>query len=290
MSAKPPGGWLKIYPTGGDRRRCSRSHLRCGQRALETFPVGGAQCSGPGVSLGVCYLAGIILVSPAHLLKPYSLSYLRSVGCFSGALFLRSHFSPHFAGKFWHHCPRTGYGATLYMAAIWMKSIARKSLKVPLVLKGLLQSKPNRGFSYLIYHSVSGHLPFELDLPFPIFRRQLEFLARTGQVKGYDEALTTLQSGQKPATDAFILTFDDGYREFYTHVFPLLRDLGLPAILFVTTGFVETGVPYPILSRGCPGIHPVSWDMLGEMVELGLVTVGAHTHTHPNFPKNPQSG
>jgi peptidoglycan/xylan/chitin deacetylase (PgdA/CDA1 family) len=28
-------------------------------------------------------------------------------------------------------------------------------------------------------------------------------------------------------------------------------------------------------------VKPVTWEMLGEMAESGLVTLGAHTHTHP---------
>jgi peptidoglycan/xylan/chitin deacetylase (PgdA/CDA1 family) len=28
-------------------------------------------------------------------------------------------------------------------------------------------------------------------------------------------------------------------------------------------------------------VEPLSWEMLGEMAESGLVTLGAHTHTHP---------
>ncbi|MCL4708230.1 polysaccharide deacetylase family protein [bacterium] len=130
---------------------------------------------------------------------------------------------------------------------------------------------------------------FELDLPIALFRRQLEFLARAGGVISYDQALQALRSKPQTETDAVVLTFDDGFVNFYTHVFPILRQLGLPATLFVTTGFVETGIPYPLLHHASGAeAKPVTWDMLGEMASSGLVTIGAHTHTHVYLDNEPE--
>ncbi|OQY44892.1 MAG: hypothetical protein B6242_11625 [Anaerolineaceae bacterium 4572_78] len=81
----------------------------------------------------------------------------------------------------------------------------------------------------------------------------------------------------------FILTFDDGYENFYTHVFPLLQQFNLPAILFVPTSFIETGEHHPISQPNITNMPPVTWYMLREMIKSGLVTIGAHTHTHPNL-------
>ena len=36
-----------------------------------------------------------------------------------------------------------------------------------------------------------------------------------------------------------ILTFDDGYSNFYTNAYPLLKENKMPAVLFITTGFVQ---------------------------------------------------
>lgn len=162
-----------------------------------------------------------------------------------------------------------------------MNLLYRKLLKIPLLLYGLGQCPAESACTYLIYHSVSGRLGLELDLDCELFRRQLAFLAQTKRVISYEEAITRLQSAHPLPERAFVLTFDDGYVDFYTHVFPLLQQFQLPATLFVTTGFVEEDVPYPILNHRMTGVHPVNWEMLGEMAASKLVTLGAHTHTHP---------
>lgn len=170
-----------------------------------------------------------------------------------------------------------------------MKLFARKLLKVPLLMSDVIKPSPPTGCAFLIYHSVAGNLNFELDLPISLFRRQLEFLTRTGCVISYDDALQTLRSKGQTATDKVILTFDDGFANFYTHVFPILREFNLPATLFVTTGFVETGIPYPLLHHAsCGEVNPVTWDMLGEMASSGLVMIGAHTHTHVYLDHEPE--
>ena len=169
-----------------------------------------------------------------------------------------------------------------------MKTLIRTGIKIPALMGGLLKPDQSKGLHFLIYHGVSDQLDLELDLPFSIFRRQLEFLAQTKRVISYEAAFTFLRSGQPPPHDFFILTFDDGYLDFYTHAFPLLRKWKLPAILYITTDFIETGLPYPIMNRkGSEAAKPVTWDMLGEMIESGLVTIGAHTHTHPTLKDQP---
>jgi peptidoglycan/xylan/chitin deacetylase (PgdA/CDA1 family) len=170
-----------------------------------------------------------------------------------------------------------------------MNLFARKLLKVPLLMSDVIKPNPPAGCAFLIYHSVAGNLNFELDLPIALFRRQLEFLARTNCVISYDEALQALRAKRQAGADEVILTFDDGFANFYTHVFPMLQQLGLPATLFVTTGFVETGIPYPLLHHAtCAEVKPVTWDMLGEMASSGLVTTGAHTHTHVYLDNEPE--
>ncbi len=168
-----------------------------------------------------------------------------------------------------------------------MELAARQLLKTATLVANLFKKDDRPGYYFLIYHSLSGQLGLELDLPPALFRRQLEYLATTRPVAAYEEALAALQAGRTPPEDTFVLTFDDGYESFYRCAFPLLQQLKLPAILFVTTGFVELGRPYPLMSQSTGHLPPLNWPMLEEMLASGLVTLGAHTHTHPSLPGHP---
>ncbi len=161
-----------------------------------------------------------------------------------------------------------------------MKSLLRRFIKLPVFAGGMLFHNRKPGIFFLIFHRVTGDLPLELDLPFALFKRQMEFLKATGNVIGYDEAISMLDSGIAPSRDMFVLTFDDGFRDFYTKALPLLTDLALPATLYPSTGFMETGVPNPYGTIEQGSVRPLTWDMLGEVVSSGLVTIGGHTHTH----------
>lgn len=123
-----------------------------------------------------------------------------------------------------------------------------------------------------------------MDIPLALFRKQMEHLAATGRVISYDDALTRLLSGEALEHNLYVITFDDGFEDFYHKAFPLLRAFGLPAILFVNTGFVEEGIPYPLHIRRRRQERPVTWDMLNEMFASGLVAIGAHTHAHRELP------
>lgn len=96
--------------------------------------------------------------------------------------------------------------------------------------------------SVLIFHRVL-HVP---DVLFPgevdglAFDRLCGWLRDWFQVLPLDEAVTRLREGTLPARAAAI-TFDDGYADNLTVAAPILARHGLPATLFVATGFLDGG-------------------------------------------------
>ena len=48
-----------------------------------------------------------------------------------------------------------------------------------------------------------------------------------------------LADGVEPPSDTVVVTVDDGYRDFYRVGYPMLRKYGIPATLFVATGFID---------------------------------------------------
>jgi len=75
-----------------------------------------------------------------------------------------------------------------------------------------------------------------------------------------------------------VLTFDDGFADFYETAVPLLCRYGLTATLFVTTGWVAGG------SQRGPGSQDgsLTWDHLAGIAAAGI-EVAAHTEHHPEL-------
>lgn len=74
------------------------------------------------------------------------------------------------------------------------------------------------------------------------FERHLRYYAAHHTVMALDDAVAALRNGTLPPR-ALAITFDDGYRNNYTHAFPLLKRYSMPATVFVTTNFVVNKEP-----------------------------------------------
>lgn len=95
----------------------------------------------------------------------------------------------------------------------------------------------------LMYHGVQGEPlspPCDYVNDAVTLRRQLTYLRRHFQVLPLQEALERLRDGTLPRRAA-TLTFDDGTRNLAIHAAPVLRDLQLPAAVFLATGPMGTG-------------------------------------------------
>jgi len=71
-----------------------------------------------------------------------------------------------------------------------------------------------------------------LHMPLSRFERQVRWLARTFEVVSLTELVVRVSQGRSLRGVAAI-TFDDGYRGVFDHAWPLLRDLNIPATVFI---------------------------------------------------------
>jgi peptidoglycan/xylan/chitin deacetylase (PgdA/CDA1 family) len=70
---------------------------------------------------------------------------------------------------------------------------------------------------------------------------QLRYLARHFKVVSLEAMVDRLMNHSFPLTNEIVLTFDDGLRNNLTAVYPILRELQLPATFFVCPALVESG-------------------------------------------------
>jgi peptidoglycan/xylan/chitin deacetylase (PgdA/CDA1 family) len=83
---------------------------------------------------------------------------------------------------------------------------------------------------------------------------------------------------------AVVLTFDDGYENFYSCAMPLLAEHGFTATLFVTSGWLENAGMGSGVKR--PG-QMLNVHQVAEAVSVGI-EIGAHTRRHPQLDQLPQ--
>ncbi len=75
------------------------------------------------------------------------------------------------------------------------------------------------------------------------FRRHCEILKKSFDVVSLETARHLLDGGSKTARPLAVITFDDGYLDFYEEAFPVLNEFGLPATVFLPTAFIGQTQP-----------------------------------------------
>lgn len=120
-------------------------------------------------------------------------------------------------------------------------------------------------------------LGFNLSVTPPDFQAQMDWLKASGyhpvdlsDLRAYFQKQTPL-----PARPV-VLTFDDGYDDFFTTAFPVLMDHGFKAVSYVVPGFLD---------------HPryMTTDQVKAIDSAGI-EVGAHTMHHVDLTRQPAAG
>ncbi len=71
------------------------------------------------------------------------------------------------------------------------------------------------------------------------FRNDIEFLLKNFSPINLNDVLDYLKTGNSFPNNAFLLTFDDGFREMHDVVAPFLKKKGVPAIFFCNSAFID---------------------------------------------------
>ena len=157
---------------------------------------------------------------------------------------------------------------TLYFVRPWRRLVAgRNDMRIPI----------------LMYHSISelsrtnAHPYFETRTSPEVFELQMKFLCERGySTISPADVVALLSTGEPNTNKKIVLTFDDGFRDFYTHAFPILQKCGLNATVYLPTEYINKKTK-PFLGKEC-----LTWAEVRELNKLG-VAFGSHTVTHPTL-------
>src|SRR5947207_13616153 len=86
----------------------------------------------------------------------------------------------------------------------------------------------------LMYHSVGSDKPASLSAD--AFRKHMAFVAKSHDYQVVDWLHRDRMQPDRPSV---LVTFDDGYLDNHEVAAPIVRDIGVPGLFFITTSFVD---------------------------------------------------
>jgi peptidoglycan/xylan/chitin deacetylase (PgdA/CDA1 family) len=137
----------------------------------------------------------------------------------------------------------------------------------------------------LMYHSITDedeedetkvHAYYRTATSPSVFARHMHYLHEHGySTVNVPDAVRLLQNGES-TKKYVVVTFDDGYADFYAHAFPALNRHGFSATVFLPTGYIGK-VSVPFKGKDC-----LTWGEVRELRKYGI-SFGSHTVTHPQL-------
>ncbi len=122
----------------------------------------------------------------------------------------------------------------------------------------------------LTYYGFSRDGKGPQSVPESAFREQMAYLKDNGyQVISLDRFMDFLNCKSELPQKSVVITFDDGWRSVYDIAFPVMREYGFPATLFIYTDFIGGG-------------KALSWKQLNELAEHGF-EIQSKTVSHRNL-------
>ena len=154
----------------------------------------------------------------------------------------------------------------------------------------------------LYYHSVKYKRKYnwvhpQVTLELKNFYRHLKFFKSLKfSTHHFDDLYLHLSGNRKLKLKSILLTFDDGYLDNYTFVFPLLKKYKLKATFWINPDFIDNNDLRirPTLEdywdnkisldelNDADGF--VNWEEMKVMEKSGYVDIQSHTYTHARYP------
>lgn len=136
-----------------------------------------------------------------------------------------------------------------------------------------VEAQTNVPLPILIYHYVEyvkdpgDTIRQSLNIQPQIFEAQTKTLKEAGYTFITPNQIDDLRQGRLAVEKPIILSFDDGYEDFYTDVLPILLKYNVRAVAYIVSGFVDHK-------------NYLTTSQLTEIVNSGLVEIGAHSIHH----------
>ena len=172
---------------------------------------------------------------------------------------------------------------TLYIFHfLYTSFLPRKEGRIPILMYHSISDAPEKAHHPYFKTNTSPrvfaeHMKFlhESNYAVILLPEAVDIITRNPEPANRRHCLTTRNS-QLVTCNPVVLTFDDGFADFYTEAFPILQEYGFCATVFLPTGFISDG-------ECCfKDKRYLRWGEIRELAK-SRIEFGSHTVTHPQL-------
>ncbi|MEY7999393.1 polysaccharide deacetylase family protein [Clostridium sp. Mt-5] len=131
----------------------------------------------------------------------------------------------------------------------------------------------SKSIPILYYHSIDYEKGNELRVPKEKFREEMQYLKKNGYTTlTMNEFYDFLVYNKPVPNKSVVITFDDGYKDNYENAFPILKEYGFKATIFIITSTIDNEKGFLTSSQ------------LKEMEDYGI-DIESHTVNHDKLDR-----
>jgi peptidoglycan/xylan/chitin deacetylase (PgdA/CDA1 family) len=131
-------------------------------------------------------------------------------------------------------------------------------------------------------HILNSHYVSRNNLPAEIFSDLLKVLHKHADFIRIEDAIDLIEKKENTNQKLIAFTFDDGFKECYTKVAPVLKQFNTNAAFFINPGFINGNQKYKEnFTKNIVHVNkePMSWEMIRNLHNEGFI-IGNHTMDH----------
>jgi len=146
----------------------------------------------------------------------------------------------------------------------------------------MLWMKASSSVPILMYHSISdnlfgkSHPYYQINTSPKVFARQMRWLRQNGyRTMDIGDVWKAIATGAD-VSKTVVITFDDGYQDFYTCAADVMKQCEFTATIYLATDRIRDT---PVRAEG---VDYLTWREVRELHDAGI-RFGSHTVTHPDL-------
>ena len=136
----------------------------------------------------------------------------------------------------------------------------------------------------LTYHSIDNSGSVISTSP-ERFKSQIQYLHdKNFKTISLNEIATCIHDKLTFPPNSLVITFDDGFKNFYSTAYPVLKEYGFTATVFLVPEYCGKNNQWDGQLKEIPVLDLLDWEEIREMADNGI-DFGAHTMNHADLSK-----